>query len=99
MKPEERDKLIADAMKAGLSRNDASVMVDISKHAFEQGVEAMMRILETIPSNSVRNGAFASALASCAGILQEHFPEHWKALVEAGGKISEPTVIVLPGQG
>lgn len=85
-----RDKLVVEAMKTGMSRESASILVDISKHAFEKTVEAAMRVLDTAPIELRKAG-----LASVA-VLTEHFPDHWAAVKDNPTAITEPTVIVLP---
>lgn len=91
----DRDRLIADAMKTGMSKTDASVLVDISAHAFRAAVEAGLRIIDTAPIE-LRKAALASVAGSWIGVLTEHFPDHWKQIRERENPVSEPTVIVLP---
>lgn len=96
MDADARAKLIAETMRSStLTREQASVLVDMSKHAFETSVEAAMRILDTAPME-MRVAALASVAGSWLGVLKEHFPEHWKAVQANPNAIDEPTVIVLP---
>ncbi|MFL5900921.1 MAG: hypothetical protein ACJ75S_06945 [Solirubrobacterales bacterium] len=95
MNDADRDRMVVGAMKTGLSKSDASVLVDISKHAFEHAVEAAIRVIDTAPPN-LRTAALASVAGSWLGILSEHFPEHWKALKDQNVTPHMPTVIVVP---
>lgn len=91
-----RDRMIVDAMRTGLSRAEASILTDISKHAFEEAMSTAQRILDTCPPQ-LRLAAFASVLASFATVMREKLPEHWAAFAAAPTTTGEATVITLPG--
>lgn len=94
MDPATRDKLIVGAMRSGMTREQASVLTDVSKHAFEEGMATVMRILDTCPPD-LRAPGLASVLASFGTVMRDHFPEHWKAFVAHDD--THDAVIVLPG--
>lgn len=88
--------MIADAMRMGLSHADASVLTDVSKHAFEEAMATAKRIVDTAPDR-LKLPAFASVLASFGTVMREHFPEHWSAFAAASlDDVANDCVIVLP---
>lgn len=91
----ERDKMIAAAIRTGMSRADASLLTDLGKHAFEQAFDAMRRVVETAPQ-PLKLPLTASVMASFASIMRESFPEHWAAFVATETDRENGTVIVLP---
>lgn len=91
-----RDAMIVAAMRTGLTRLQASVLTDVSKHAFDEAMTTAQRILDTCPPE-LRLAAFASVLASFATVLREKLPEHWQAFVAAAPTTNESVVITLPG--
>lgn len=90
--PAARDRMIVQAMRTGLSREQAAILTDMSKHAFEAGMATVLRILDTCPPE-LREALFASVLASFAGALREHLPAHWAAFQQADVSQDEATVI------
>lgn len=94
--PAARDRMIVEAMRTGMTRLQASVLTDVSKHAFEEAMNTAQRILDTCPPE-LRLAAFASVLASFATVLREKMPEHWAAFCSVDTTMGEATVIELPG--
>jgi hypothetical protein len=94
--PAARDRMIVEAMRTGMTRLQASVLTDVSKHAFDEAMGTAQRILDSCPPE-LRLAAFASVLASFATVLREKLPQHWDAFVAAGSTCDTDTVIVLPG--
>lgn len=92
---ESRDAMIVAAMRTGLTRLQASVLTDVSKHAFDEALTTAQRVLDTCPPE-LRFAAFASVLASFATILRDKLPDHWRAFVAAETVTNHPAVIVLP---
>lgn len=91
----DRDAMIAGAMRTGLSRLQASILTDVSKHAFDEAMGTAQRILDTCPPE-LRLAAFASVLASFATVLRDKLPEHWAAFVAAEVNTESAQVIQLP---
>lgn len=90
-----RDEMVAGAMRTGLSREQASVLTDISKHAFDEAFAAARRVIDTAP-DELKAATFTSVLASFATIMRERFPEHWEAFVAVPVTPDRSTVITLP---
>lgn len=91
-----RDAMIVAAMRTGMTRVQASVLTDCSKHAFDEAMDTAQRILDACPPD-LRLAAFASVLASFATVLREKLPDHWQAFVAANTTTADSQVIVLPG--
>lgn len=87
--------MIVDAMRTGMTRLQASVLTDVSKHAFDEAMGTAQRILDNCPPE-LRLTAFASVLASFATVLREKLPEHWAAFCSVDTTTGEATVIELP---
>lgn len=92
--PAARDRMIVQAMRTGMTREEASILTDVSKHAFEQAMEAAQRVLGSCPPD-LRVPALASVLASFATVMRDNLPEHWTAFCAADD--THDAVIVLPG--
>lgn len=90
-----RDAMIVAAMRTGMTRLQASILTDVSKHAFDEAMGTAQRVLDTCPPE-LRLAAFASVLASFATVLRDKLPEHWQAFLAAGQQTHD-AVIVLPG--
>ena len=90
----ERDRLIVGAMRAGMTREQASVLTDVSKHAFEEAIGTAKRIVATCPPD-LQAPAFASVLASFATVFRDMMPEHWAAFCAT--EDTHDAVIVLGG--
>lgn len=92
--PAARDRMIVGAMRSGMTREQASVLTDVSKHAFEEAMGTVMRILDTCPPD-LRVPGLASVLASFATVMRDQLPEHWAAFCAADD--THDQVIIMPG--
>jgi hypothetical protein len=90
-----RDRMIVEAMRTRMTRMQASVLTDVSKHAFDEAMGTAQRVLDSCPPE-LRLAAFASVLASFATVMREKLPEHWAALVATETTMGEAAVIELP---
>ncbi|MEJ7831296.1 MAG: hypothetical protein WKF79_00135 [Nocardioides sp.] len=89
----DRDRMIAETVRAGVPRSDASEIVDLGAHACEQAMDAARRVADTAsPGN--RLPVFVSVLASMATLMREDFPDQWEAFLEANPPSGRSTVII-----
>lgn len=92
----QRDQAIADSMRAGMTRNNAALLFDVSFHAFNEGWAAVRRITETAPPPA-QAAIIASALASFTDLFRGSFPEEWAAFVATPTDDPGTTTVIIMG--
>lgn len=100
VKASTREDMLEAVVRTGMSRADAAVLTDISKHACDEAVSAIMRVTDTAPPN-LKVAILSSALATLCGVLRDTFPKHWAALLESMNQPVQDeaaTVITLPDE-
>lgn len=91
----DRDRMIAETIRAGVPRDHASEIVDLGAHAFDQAFDAARRIIDTACTCN-RPAILASVFASFVTLMRETMPEHWEALIKANPSGGASTVIIAP---
>ena len=91
-----RDRVIAMTVRAGMTREQACITFDVSKHACDQACEAIVRVVGTAPPE-LQATIMASAFASVATTFRQRWPKQWEAMVaaELQGR-GESKAIVMP---
>lgn len=82
-------------MQAGLTKDQAHILTDLSKHAFDEASDAMMRIAAGAPEELIVP-IVTSVMGSFAKAMREQFPDHWQAFLTSEQPVDQPSVIVLP---